>query len=167
MSTKSSNINIQPGFEDLFSFSSKEERLEHRAQMISYRILSEVEKICDEKGIKKKELAKMVDTSASYITQLFRGDKQVNTSIMAKLEEALEMMFEVYARMDKYSHLEHMAKLLAGSNADKLKFAMKDYHCYYFRKGAHFGGTKEIVEEMVREDKRDKKEKGTVNKVAA
>lgn len=95
MSTKSSSTAIQPGFEDLFAFSSEEDKLDHRAQMISYRVLSEVETICEEKGINKKELAEMVNTSASYITQLFRGDKHVNTSIMAKFEEALEMRFEI------------------------------------------------------------------------
>src|ERR1700754_4071078 len=93
MNTKSKNLKIEPEFEDLFSFSNKKEKLDHRAQMISYRILSEIEKICDEKNIKMKDLAAMVDTSASYITQLFRGNKQINTAFMAKCEEAFNMSF--------------------------------------------------------------------------
>jgi transcriptional regulator with XRE-family HTH domain len=96
MNTKSKNFKVAPEFEKLLSFSSEEEKLEHRAQMISYRILSEVEKICEERDIKMKELARMVNTSASYITQLFRGAKQVNTSIMARFEESLNLMFDIH-----------------------------------------------------------------------
>ena len=94
MNTKSRNYKVTPEFDNLFSFSSEKEKIEHRAQMISYRILSEVEKICEEQNIKMKDLAKMVDTSASYITQLFRGNKQVNTGFMARIEEAMSMCFE-------------------------------------------------------------------------
>jgi len=93
MNTKSKNLKVEPEFEDLFSFSSKEEKIDHRAQMISYRILSEIEKICDERNIRMKDLAAMVETSPSYVTQLFRGNKQVNTVFMAKCEEVFNMAF--------------------------------------------------------------------------
>jgi transcriptional regulator with XRE-family HTH domain len=97
---KSKNLKVEPGFEDLFSFSDKEEKTAHRAQMISYRILSEIEKICDERNIKMKDLAAMIGTSASYITQLFRGNKQVNTAFMAKCEEAFNMSFNFSIHYD-------------------------------------------------------------------
>jgi len=95
MNTKSRSFKVAPEFEHLFSFNSKEDKLEHRAQMISFRILSEVEKICEQQNIKMKDLAKMIDTSASYVTQLFRGNKLVNTAFMARIEEAMNMMFNV------------------------------------------------------------------------
>jgi transcriptional regulator with XRE-family HTH domain len=95
MNTKLNSIEINPAFEDLFTFKNKEDKIEHDAQMISYRILSELEKICDQKNISKKALADMVGTSKSYITQLFNGTKSINTSIMAKFEHALDARFEV------------------------------------------------------------------------
>ena len=66
--------NINSDFEDLFSFNSKEEELEHEAKMIMFRFLSELEKL-NGKPIKKKELAKAIETSPSFITQLYQGDK--------------------------------------------------------------------------------------------
>lgn len=85
-------------FADLFAFPDQKEKLNHHAQMISFRVLAQVEKVCEERGIKKSDLAAMVGTSKSYITQLFRGDKQVNMQLMAKFEIALGIKFEVAKR---------------------------------------------------------------------
>jgi transcriptional regulator with XRE-family HTH domain len=106
MNTKSRNFKVAPEFEQLFSFASREEKIEHRAQMISFRILSEVEKICEMRNIKMKDLAKMIDTSASYVTQLFRGNKQVNTAFMARFEEAMNMIFTFSLNKEKEMHDE-------------------------------------------------------------
>ncbi len=70
--------NIGPGFEDLFSFKNKEEELEHEAKMIMFRFLSELDKVFAEKPIRKKDLAAAIKTSASFITQLYQGNKLVN-----------------------------------------------------------------------------------------
>lgn len=59
----------------------KQNDLEHEYRMISFRFLSEVEKLSDEKNWNKKELAKNIGTSASYITQLFRGTKLINLQL--------------------------------------------------------------------------------------
>jgi hypothetical protein len=76
---------VGPGFESLFSFKSKEEELDHNAQMLSFNFLSEFEKLFP--NIKKKELAVALGTSPSYITQLFQGDKLINLITLAKLQE--------------------------------------------------------------------------------
>lgn len=93
MSTKLNNIIINPAFESLFTFKNEEERIEHEAGMISLRILSDVEKLCEERKIKRTDLAGMVGTSKSYITQLFSGDKNINANIMARFENALGITF--------------------------------------------------------------------------
>ena len=74
---------------------SKKQEIEHRTQMISYRILSEIEKVLERRGLTKKELAQKIGTSASYITQLYRGNKLVNMHFMGKCEEALGISFEI------------------------------------------------------------------------
>lgn len=101
MNTKSNKIVINPAFEDLFSFKNEEEKIEHDASMISFRILSEIEKLCDARQIKKKDLAEMVGTSKSYITQLFNGTKSINTQIMAKFENALDITFETHLKLNE------------------------------------------------------------------
>lgn len=97
MNTKSKKIVINPEYESLFAFESEKEKIEHNAQMISYRILSEVEKICEIKKLKKKDLAVGIGSSQSFITQLFRGNKSINTQIMAKFEDFLDISFDIRA----------------------------------------------------------------------
>lgn len=98
MSTKQSNkvVNIRSEFQKLFE-KSPEEQVEHRAQMLSYIFLSEAQKAMDGKGWTRKRLAQEIGTSASYLTQLFRGDRLLNFKTVAKIEAALEINFSISA----------------------------------------------------------------------
>jgi transcriptional regulator with XRE-family HTH domain len=92
--------NITPEFENLFTSKSKEEELEHEAKMIMMRFLSELEKLNYEKPLKKKDLAKAINTSPSYITQLYRGDKLINLITLAKIQDAFNITFEIKAKLN-------------------------------------------------------------------
>lgn len=96
MSTKQSNSieEIRKEFQKLFE-KSPEEQVEHRAQLLSYIFLSEVQKVMDRKGWTRKQLAEEIGTSASYLTQLFRGDRLLNFKTVAKIEGALNIRFEI------------------------------------------------------------------------
>ena len=113
MSTKFKNLEVNPEFEDLFAFKSYDDKIKHNAEMISFRILSEIEKLCAEKKIKKKDLAEKIHTSKSYITQLFRGTKQVNTIVMGKFEEALDISFEIKVKLNQESNDEFISKQIS------------------------------------------------------
>lgn len=76
-------------FQELFEFRSREEKEEHDARMLMFRFLSEVEKEMEAQGMTRKELARKIGTSPSYITQLFRGDKMLNFPTIARIQEAL------------------------------------------------------------------------------
>ena len=94
--TKSiSSKKIKRSFDDLFNSFSEKELLEQSAQLLCYRFLSEIEQVMEKKSISKKILAAKVDTSPSYITQLFRGDRLANFTILAKIEKALDLQFGV------------------------------------------------------------------------
>lgn len=69
-------------------------------RMLMYRFLSEVERVTEEKGINRKTLAKMLNTSPSYITQLFRGNKIINLEMLAKMEKVLGISFDIVARAE-------------------------------------------------------------------
>jgi len=99
MSTKKSKSPeaIKRSFEELFN-KSVEERIEHRAQLLSYIFLSEAEKMMEKNGINKRELAHKIGTSSSYLTQLFRGDRLMNLKTAAKIEHALGMDYEITAK---------------------------------------------------------------------
>ncbi|MEK6480865.1 helix-turn-helix transcriptional regulator [Catalinimonas sp. 4WD22] len=87
--------NIQQAFDDLFSFKDEKGEIKHNAHMLMFRFLSEVERVAEEKNLKKKDLAKMIGTSPSYVTQLFRGDKLINMETLAKLEKGLGIEFVI------------------------------------------------------------------------
>lgn len=114
MNTKLNTVEVNPEYADLFSFSDQKDKIEHKAQMISYRLLSEVERVCEQKKIKKKELAERVGTSKSYITQLFRGAKHVNTQILAKFEDALDISFEIHVKLNEETNDEFLGNQLMG-----------------------------------------------------
>jgi len=94
---KSSNEYTNPEFDALFKFDFNEDEIKHEAEMIMFRFLSEIERINDDKPIKKKELAKILGTSASYITQLYNGDKLINLPTLAKLQKAYNITFKIIA----------------------------------------------------------------------
>lgn len=132
MSTKFNNsIIINNEYKDLLSFKNEEERVEHNAQMISYKVLSEIEKLCEEKKIKKKDLAQMVGTSKSYITQLFNGSKSVNTYIMAKFEDALDITFEIRIKLNEESYEDFFHKEISTRLLAQNKFASAKGSWFY------------------------------------
>ena len=67
----------------------------YNAEMLMYRFLSEVEIITEERKISKKELAKLVGTSPSYITQLYRGNKIASLEFLARLAKVLNIEFNI------------------------------------------------------------------------
>jgi|GEM_PF-1053348 len=82
---------------NVFKKKDFQEEVEFETNMLALTFLSEVEKEADLKGIKRKELAKLVGTSASYITQIMRGNKVPNLRILTALGLALGKKFDVNA----------------------------------------------------------------------
>lgn len=91
-----SSEKIRKEFQQLFE-KSPEEQIEHRAQMLSFIFLSEAQKAMDRKDWTQKRLAEEIGTSASYLTQLLRGDRLLNLKTVAKIESALDIRFELKA----------------------------------------------------------------------
>ena len=95
---------IKDKFNSLLSESSEEEGLNHDAYMLMAGYLSEIERIQKKKSINRKELAKEIDISPSYLTQVFRGDKPLNFYTLAKIQRKLKIRFQVAAyELDGYS----------------------------------------------------------------
>jgi transcriptional regulator with XRE-family HTH domain len=75
------------------------------------RFLSEMEKVASEKKLKKAEIAKAIGTSPSFITQLYRGDKLINLTTLAKLQAAYDFTFEVRAKENSSNYQEEVEAL--------------------------------------------------------
>ncbi len=59
-----------------------------------FGIVNELSRFMKEKGINKTELAKRMETSPSYITQIFRLNKNISIKTLIKLCQALEIDFK-------------------------------------------------------------------------
>jgi len=81
----------------ILNFSTNEEKIKHEAQMLMFNFISEIEKYQEMQGMTRKELSEKIKTSASYITQIFRGNKPLNFETLAKIQSALNITFHVHA----------------------------------------------------------------------
>lgn len=96
---------ISSEFEDIFSFNSEEEELEHDAQMLTFKFLEELEKcqVSDSK-LKKKDLAKALGKSPSFISQLYSGEKLMSFNLLAKIQKAFNISFEIKAKQNSIDY---------------------------------------------------------------
>lgn len=94
-------ISVRKSFSGLFDSIDNSDKLEVETRLLMYRFLSEIEIITASRGITRKKLASMIGTSASYLTQLYKGDKIINLRTIAKIERALDLRFKVTLFVDK------------------------------------------------------------------
>jgi hypothetical protein len=98
MNTKLSNKDlgeIQSEFDSIFSFEKEDDQIEVDANLLMAKFLSEVQKIADQNGVNRKVLASLINSSPSYLTQIFRGQKPLNFTTLAKFQRALDFKFEI------------------------------------------------------------------------
>lgn len=67
------------------------------AALLSARFLSEVLHLTKARGMTRRALATALDTSPSYITQLYQGDRMLNLTMAARMERVLGVQFQVRA----------------------------------------------------------------------
>ena len=157
MTTKLNKPDVSEEYQNLFAFKNKEEEIEHKAQMISYRILSEVEKVCEEKKINKKELATMVGSSPSYITQLFRGVKHVNMDVMARFEDALELCFEIRSWYNTESHSDFVLNQMCTLGANRYAHKKNVWYCLPDQDSQNQAVQAKIINAMATNDQNQQK----------
>ncbi|MGL4597330.1 MAG: helix-turn-helix domain-containing protein [Bacteroidia bacterium] len=112
MKSKSKYI-VAPAYKSLFDFSSEEEKQAHEAAMVSARFLHEISRLCELHGWNKKELAKKLDVSPSFITQLYRGERLLNLTLIAKVQTVFKISFRLMLeKMDGYEGHEFADQVL-------------------------------------------------------
>jgi ribosome-binding protein aMBF1 (putative translation factor) len=97
MKSNNSVEEIKDKFASLRLSKTEEDLTEEEAFILMAGFLSEIERISKSKGLNRKELALKINTSPSYLTQVFRGDKPLNFLTLAKIKRALNIQFEVKA----------------------------------------------------------------------
>lgn len=98
MNTKSLNEDysaIQWAFDEILEPTDPGDKAELGAKMLMAQFLSQIQEEADRRQLRRKDLAEMIGTSASYLTQLFRGHKLMNLTTAAKFQMALDLKFEI------------------------------------------------------------------------
>ena len=98
MNTKSKKIKTR--INNILRFESEAERNEHDSKILMFKFLSIVEERMSESLMTKKELAELLGTSPSYVTQLFRGTKTINLLTIAKLQRIFNIKFNIAAEQE-------------------------------------------------------------------
>ncbi|NOX45524.1 MAG: helix-turn-helix transcriptional regulator [Chlorobi bacterium] len=122
LSSKNKESKIQHQFLDILLFESDDEKLEFEAQMIHLDLMAKIKELMTSKKIEnKKQLADLLNTSPSYITQLFSGEKLANFKLLAKLQRALDTKFSIVP--DQYmAQKRNFRNRLAQKGYDKFEF---------------------------------------------
>ena len=74
---------------------SEEDQIDIEASVLMLNFLAEIENIQKIRGIDRMSLAKSINVSPSYLTQVFSGNKPLNFKTLAKIQKALNIRFEV------------------------------------------------------------------------
>lgn len=114
MKSNNNASEIKDKFKSFFQKRTKEQTIKHDELMLMASFLSEIEKVQKVKNFKRNKLAELIGTSASYLTQVFRGDKPLNFNTLAKIQDALNIRFSVHASY-KISSIESMNEAEATS----------------------------------------------------
>lgn len=85
---------------------SSEEQIEQDGLILAFQFLSRIDKARMDQGLSKKELAIKVGTSASFITQLFSGDRKPSWNMLAKMQKELSIEFEIHTGEEIQDFLE-------------------------------------------------------------
>jgi transcriptional regulator with XRE-family HTH domain len=71
------------------------DKVELEEQILSARFLSEIQKYLDSNKMSKKDFAKQIGVSASFVSQLFTGDKIASLNFIARVQLKLDIKFYV------------------------------------------------------------------------
>ena len=80
---------------EFFLPQNEKEELEVAAHSLAGAFLVKIESALEQKQMTKKELAKKIGTSASYLSQIFYSKVLLNFKTLAKIEKALDLEFTV------------------------------------------------------------------------
>jgi transcriptional regulator with XRE-family HTH domain len=95
--SKKNTPNVDELLQSLLDFETEEEKLVFEAEMLHLSTMQVVARLMKENNMNKKQLAEALNTSQSFITQLFTGDKLINYKILAKLQRIFKVSFALDA----------------------------------------------------------------------
>jgi ribosome-binding protein aMBF1 (putative translation factor) len=89
---------LKQGFRDIVRLRNDQEKLEFEAEMIHLQVMDQIRTLMEEQGMNKTMLAKHLNTTKGYVSQLFSGDKLLNLKLLAKFQRIFQIQFEILPR---------------------------------------------------------------------
>lgn len=89
---------IEKALQNILEFKSDDEKLQFEVEALHLDTMGVIEKLMKSHKNKiytKKDLAEELNTSQSYITQLFTGSKLINFKTLAKFQRIFNIRFKV------------------------------------------------------------------------
>tara|TARA_R110002126_G_scaffold263187_1_gene406187 strand:+ start:234 stop:650 length:417 start_codon:yes stop_codon:yes gene_type:complete len=111
---------------DLLGFENEKEKFDFQKEILSLKFVKVIENFLVQNKISKKDFAKTMDYSPSYISQIFSANKFVNIDFLVKAQNALKMPFEVKLGDYNNSYMD----IVYNSRHDILKSSNKGYSQY-------------------------------------
>jgi transcriptional regulator with XRE-family HTH domain len=75
------------------SAKSDKDYIEIKTIAIQLDILNEIQKLMDEKKMKREDLAKAMGISKSFVSRIFSGDKMINLKMIAQFQDIFKCNF--------------------------------------------------------------------------
>jgi transcriptional regulator with XRE-family HTH domain len=142
---------------DKLSLKTTEDRLQFETEKLNLDIIHVISTIMEKNNWSKADLAKKLNTSKSFITQLFNGDKLINLKTLAKIqqESGLKFRFELEEQIlpEKEEHIlknvYNISEVLKDEVADYIKSIMEPVYEYIEKsKLPEWTTNEEIYQEM-------------------
>jgi len=111
------NTKLKNEFKQALQFKNHEDKIEHDSKILMFKFLSIIEEEMEKRNMNKKDLAIELGTSASYITQLFQGSKNINLIKLAQLQTVFGVEFNISSSKTT----NEKKKLIKTSNKERIK----------------------------------------------
>ncbi len=82
-------------------FKSEKEKTRLEEELLNLKFITSIETIMEQKDINQNDLAKILETSRSYVSQLFSGFKMINIKTLSKIQKGLNITFKIEAIENK------------------------------------------------------------------
>jgi hypothetical protein len=84
---------LEEKLKSVVRFKNDNDKLVFETEILHLNIINEILVLMEKNNFNKADIAKLLNTSKSYITQLFSGDKLINLKMLAKLQRIFNVKF--------------------------------------------------------------------------
>lgn len=92
---------IQKIAKRLTEFENELDKQKFQTEMLHLRFIQVIITLMNERNMKRKDLAKLLNVSKSYVTQLFAAERMLNMNLLSKLEKIFDITFELSIKYNK------------------------------------------------------------------